>query len=283
MLGHQVLKVFQNSKKFKIFATYRSKYKLKLVERYNNHVIFFKLDVLNKRDLNNLKKKQFDYIINCAGIIKPHVDEKNKSSILNAIKVNSEFPHIISEIFPKSKIFQIATDCVFSGTKGNYTEDDFHDATDVYGKTKSLGEVKNNNFFNLRTSIIGKELDGNFSLIQWFLNSKKNSKLNGYNNHMWNGVTTTAFANFVLTLIKKEIKIPNFIHVIPKNMVTKFEMLINFRKFFLRNDLKVNKVNAKLAINRTLNTKYSKLVFEIWKESKYKKIPSFKDMLKEIC
>lgn len=282
MLGHQVLKVFQNSKEFKIFATYRSKYKLKLVEQYNNHVIFFKLDVLSKRDLNNLKQKQFDYIINCAGIIKPHVDDKNKSSILNAIKVNSEFPHIISEIFPKSKIFQIATDCVFSGTKGNYTEDDFHDATDVYGKTKSLGEVKNNNFFNLRTSIIGKELDGNFSLIQWFLNSKKNSKLNGFNNHMWNGVTTTAFANFVLTLIKKETKIPNFIHVIPKNMVTKFEMLINFRRFFLRNDLKVNKVNAKLAINRTLNTKYSKLVFQIWKESKYKKIPSFNDMLKEI-
>lgn len=87
--------------------------------------------------------------------------------------MNSEFPHIISEIFPKSKIFQIATDCVFSGTKGNYTEDDFHNATDIYGKTKSLGEVKNNNFFNLRTSIIGKELDGKFSLIEWFLNSKK--------------------------------------------------------------------------------------------------------------
>lgn len=283
MLGHQVLKVFENNKKFKIFATYRSKYKLKLVEKYNNNVVFFKLDVLNKSDLNNLKKKFFDYIINCAGIIKPHVDEKNKSSILNAIKVNSEFPHIISEIFPKSKIFQIATDCVFSGTKGNYTEDDFHNATDIYGKTKSLGEVKNNNFFNLRTSIIGKELDGKFSLIEWFLNSKKNSTLNGFDNHMWNGITTVAFANFVLTLINKEIKVPNFIHIIPKNMVTKFEMLMNFRKFFLRNDLKVNKVNAKVAINRTLNTKYSKLVFKIWKESKYKKIPSFKDMLKEIC
>lgn len=100
---------------------------------------------------------------------------------------------------------------------------------------------------------------------------------------MWNGITTVAFANFVLTLINKEIKVPNFIHIIPKNMVTKFEMLMNFRKFFLRNDLKVNKVNAKVAINRTLNTKYSKLVFKIWKESKYKKIPSFKDMLKEIC
>ena len=34
----------------------------------------------------------------------------------------------------------ISTDCVFNGEKGNYNENSIKNATDIYGKTKSLGE-----------------------------------------------------------------------------------------------------------------------------------------------
>ena len=101
-----------------------------------------------------------NWIINCIGVIKPHIDEKVPSSIENAIKVNSEFPILLASAAKKigAKVIQIATDCVYSGFQGSYIESDLHDATDVYGKTKSLGEVPASNVMHLRASIIGPEV-----------------------------------------------------------------------------------------------------------------------------
>ena len=84
-----------------------------------------------------------DYIINCVGVIKPYIDESDPESIKNALDVNSLFPHILNKsIKKKTKIFQIATDCVYNGEKGKYYEKDHHNANDIYGKSKSAGEVK---------------------------------------------------------------------------------------------------------------------------------------------
>ena len=46
----------------------------------------------------------------------------------------------------KTKIFQIATDCVFSGKIGGYNELSNHDDLDIYGVSKSMGEVKKRKF-----------------------------------------------------------------------------------------------------------------------------------------
>jgi dTDP-4-dehydrorhamnose reductase len=59
-----------------------------------------------------------------------------------------------------AKVIQIATDCVFSGSNGSYLETDPHDATDVYGKTKSDGEIESSAVMQLRCSIIGRENKG---------------------------------------------------------------------------------------------------------------------------
>ena len=168
MLGWQVLKNLQVTKNFKIFATYKSKFKLSLLKKrikIKKNVNFVKFDI-NKAVKSNYSN--FDYIINCIGIIKPYIDEKSQSSIQNAIKVKSLFPHNLLHVKKKTKIFQIATDCVFDGKNGNYNESDIHNPEDVYGKTKSLGEIKAENFFNIRCSIIGPELSGHKSLLDWF-------------------------------------------------------------------------------------------------------------------
>ena len=49
----------------------------------------------------------------------------------------------------------MSTDCVFSGSRGVYLEDDIPDAFDLYGVSKRLGEVDYHNAVTLRTSIIG--------------------------------------------------------------------------------------------------------------------------------
>ena len=122
--------------------------------------------------------KHCEYVINCIGIIKPYINSDNSSDIIKAIKVNSLFPYKLAQT--NKKIIQIATDCVWNGMRGKYLETDPHDAEDIYGKTKSLGEVYSHNFLNLRCSIIGPEKKGYLSLLEWFLHQPKNAEIKGY-------------------------------------------------------------------------------------------------------
>ena len=98
-----------------------------------------------------------DFVVNCIGIIKPHISDSDDKQRLNALQINSLFPQKLADWASETgaKVIQIATDCVFSGHKGSYLESDAHDALDVYGKSKSLGEVPNPSMLHLRVSIIG--------------------------------------------------------------------------------------------------------------------------------
>ncbi len=288
MLGSEVLKEFANTN-YNIHATYRSKADLNsfknIFKKNKIRIRFHQFDIrnfLNKRLINIIKKKEI--IINCAGIIKPYIDEKDIKSIDNAILVNSRFPHYLNFLAKttNAKIFQIATDCVYSGKKGNYSENDNHDATDVYGKTKSLGEVSSPNFYNLRCSIIGNEIKNNKSLVEWFKNSKKGSTLNGFSDHLWNGITTNAFAKITRSIIENNIQIPNFIHIVPKNKLTKYTLLKLFRKKFRRNDLTINKIKSHQKVNRTLKTIYVKKNLEIWKKSLFLNVEKIENLVKDL-
>src|SRR5207244_6584362 len=110
--------------------------------------------------------------------------------VRRAVAVNSLFPYALSDVAEAAgaRVLQIATDCVFSGREGSYREDSPHDPLDVYGKTKSLGEVQAPHFLNLRCSIVGPEIRGFRSLLCWFLAQPRNARLRGFVNHWWNGV-----------------------------------------------------------------------------------------------
>jgi len=288
MLGIEVIRELSLKKNIILHATIRSLKDIKLIKNYLNHEIshvkFHQFKIKNNY-LKNLKKiiKDKDYIINCIGIIKPYIDENNLSSIESAIRINSNFPNILNNYKKKnSKIFQIATDCVYDGFDGKYDENTSHNARDVYGKTKSLGEVKDANFFNLRCSIIGREIKGFKSLLCWFTNQKQNSILSGFKDHLWNGITTRHFAQIVTFIIIKRIKIPNLIHIVPNGTVNKYQLLKIFQKKFERDDLKINKTNSKITINRTLSTKYNKINKKINKAIGYKKSPTVKKLVEEM-
>jgi len=282
MLGFQVLKTLQELKNFKIYATFKNNKKISVLKNLieiNDNVSFIKFNV---GLFNKIKLSKFNYIVNCIGLIKPYINEKNQSTILEALKVNSLFPHQLITSSKKVKIFQIATDCVFDGKKGNYIETDSHNPIDVYGKTKSLGELKYSNFFNIRCSIIGPELDSHKSLLDWFRFLPLNSKIKGFKNHDWNGVTTYAFGKVLSGIIKSNLKIPQTIHLIPKNSLNKFNLLKIFKKHFLRNDISISAINFKDKINRTLKTTYPDLNKKMWKFAGYKDIPTLEYLIKEI-
>ena len=287
MLGSEVLKVFAKEKNFIITATYKNKVSLNILKKsfnlfLKNKIKFIKFDVINynKKSLKRLLSNN-QYIINCIGIIKPYIDEKNKKS-KTALFVNSIFPHNLNEInksYKNANIYQIATDCVFSGSKGNYLENSEHDALDIYGKTKSLGEVNDKNFFNIRCSIIGNEIKNYKSLVEWFRMQEKNSKLNGFSDHLWNGLTTYVFAEIIKAIILKRIFIPNLIHIVPLNKISKFDLLKLFVKILNRRDITVEKILSGQKTDRTLGTMHNTLNKTLWTKSVFKKILKMKDIV----
>ena len=195
--------------------------------------------------------KKGDVIINCMGTIKPMVD---KYGTLNAIKVNSLFPHLLSGACEKEgyKMIHITTDCVFSGKKGMYNEDDLHDCTDVYGKTKSLGEPTNCTV--VRTSIIGEEVNQTRSLTEW-IKSMKDKTANGFINHNWNGLTCLQLAKVFENIINKDAYWLGVRHVPSPNTITKNELIKIISDIYDLN-ITLNKVEDKNPIDRTMTSKY---------------------------
>ncbi len=229
----------------------------------------------SREELDNTDFNKHDYIINCIGIIKQKLDDPKE-----AILVNSILPYTISEKAPEAKIIQIATDCVFSGEEGFRTETDEHDPLDVYGKTKSLGEVEAKNFYNIRTSIVGPDKNSKASLLEWFLSQKKNTVVNGYTNHYWNGITTLHFAKLCYAIIDKEREIPNSFHFKPKDIVTKYELLKIFAEKFDRGDIGIEPVQVDECV-RTLDTIFG-VNDGLWEDMDYETPPTIKEMIDEL-
>ena len=285
MLGSEVSRFFSQYN-YDLSLTYRSlnkKKKLEKILKSNKKINWLKLEILKvkKKELKKMLSS-FDVIINCAGIIKPEINENDPNSINKCLYVNSVFPHLLnSQKKKKTRIYQIATDCVFSGVQGKYNENCFHDAEDIYGKSKSIGEVKDYNFYNLRVSIIGKEIFGFKSLISWYLKNK-NSNLNGYVDHNWNGVTTLSFARVLNSIIQYKIQLPNSINIIPRNIINKYQLL-NYLSIKFNNGKKhIKKFKGDKKIDRSLTSKYQKLQKQIWKNTIFKKQPTIKQMINDI-
>lgn len=195
--------------------------------------------------------KAFDVVINCMGTIKPQVD---KFGSVNAIKVNSLFPHMLASVCNEMgfKLIHITTDCVFSGNDGNYNEDSLHDCTDVYGKTKSLGEPENCTV--VRTSIIGEEFGTARSLIEW-VKSEDGNTVNGYLNHQWNGLTCYQVAKVFENIIKNETYWDGVRHIYSPNSLNKHQ-LVQAIALAHELDIKVNPVDGPSKCDRTLSTKH---------------------------
>lgn len=226
-----------------------------------------------------------DFVINCIGLVKARIDESQHESVLRAIKLNALLPHDIQEFVARSgvKVLQIATDCVFSGTKGNYTETDHHDPLDVYGKTKSLGEVQSPNFMNLRTSIIGPEISGHTSLYDWVRLQKPNAEVNGFLDHIWNGITSKAFARLVRGVIEKAAFRAGVQHVIPKGQLSKAILVSEIATSLGRGDIKVKPINTASAVDRSLNTNSQPTNEKLWRDAGYPAVPTIFELLAEIA
>lgn len=200
--------------------------------------------------IRNYPLDQFDYVINCIGIIKPFVE---KVGAANTILINSVFPYQLADwcYANDTKLIHITTDCVFSGKRGCYTEEDVHDIIDVYGRSKSMGEPTGNAMV-IRTSIIGEEVHNNASLVEW-AKSMKGKSVNGFTNHFWNGVTTKQYARICERIIEQNLYSHGLFHAFSPRPVTKRGLLMLLSDRF-ELGLDVVMAEAKDRVDRTLST-----------------------------
>jgi dTDP-4-dehydrorhamnose reductase len=162
-----------------------------------------------------------DVVINCIGLIKQYKDAKNP---LLSIRLNAMLPHYLSEICGDRgvRLIHFSTDCVFSGNKGGYMEEDFPDASDIYGRTKLLGEVGGSNQLTIRTSIIGHELSSAVSLIDWFLT--QTDPVKGYASAVYSGFPTVEMARILMDYVIPNDSLEGLYHV-ASSPISKYELL----------------------------------------------------------
>jgi dTDP-4-dehydrorhamnose reductase len=226
----------------------------------------------------------YTWIVNAIGITKPLIRDDHPVEIERAIDVNGRLPHLIGRRAERSgaRVLQIATDCVYAGRKGAYVETDEHDALDVYGKTKSLGESFQENVHHLRCSIIGPEPKDFKFLIEWFRRQPRAATVKGFVNHRWNGVTTLHFARLCEGIIARGIALPHIQHVVPSEPMTKAAMLHQFGVTFRRPDIQIEDIDATVVVDRTLNTTNPDLNRRLWEAAGYPAPPSVLDMIGEL-
>ena len=243
----------------------------------------FYLDV-GKQEILSLNLQGISYAVNCIGVISHLIVENDLASRVEAANINSVFPHqlAVQAQLQNVKVIQIATDCVFSGSKGSYNESSSHDATDIYGGTKSLGEVVAPHFMNLRTSIIGREARGFHSLLEWVIKQPKDSELKGFIDRRWNGVTTEAFARIVRGIIDKDMFKSGLQHIVPQETLSKADLVRLIAKEFGRKDIRVKDVKTDSPKDLTLSTENPDLNFAIWLSAGYPAIPTIENLIRDI-
>lgn len=234
--------------------------------------------------IETLKVKEFDYIINCIGLIKSAIMSQEEKSVRSAVKVNTNLPFALAGLANETgaKVIQIATDCVFSGDKGSYSETDPHDAEDVYGKTKSLGEVPSKHMMHIRASIIGKENRGHTSLYDWVRFQPLNAEVTGYTDHVWNGVTSNHFARITRSIVENDLFSAGVNHLLPSDVVTKFELIQEIALHESRTDIKIIEGQSGHAIDRSLSTTNPSFSETLWKSIGFETPPNIKALIGQI-
>jgi dTDP-4-dehydrorhamnose reductase len=233
-----------------------------------------------------------DYAINCIGVIKPRIDALSSSSVERAIQVNSLFPHRLAVAAKETgtRVLQIATDCVYSGigaSANRYNEHSLHDSTDIYGQTKSLGEVFSSQVRHLRCSIVGPEGAGRpcDSLLEWFLSRPSGAIVHGFSNHRWNGVTTLAFARLVGGIMREGLWgfLSPVQHIVPNYWATKYELLSYFARWYNRESVSVVSGASAVAIDRVLVTRFPAINIQVWGAAGYAAPPTISGMIQEMA
>lgn len=259
LLGHQVYEEYARRYGRDVHGIFRTR-KPNLSHPENLHP----LELLDSKSVEAfLRKLKPKTVINCAGIVRSLCFDSDE-----VMAVNSAVPHLIAKTIEEwgGRLVQVSTDCVFSGKKGNYSETDVADPTDLYSRSKLLGEVCHSPHLTVRTSFIGYELGTRRGLLEWFLAQK--GKVKGFRRAVWSGLTSNAAAGVLAGLVSRE-DITGLLNV-SGEAIDKYSLLQLIADVFDKRDVTVKPVDEPVVNLSLQNQKLTACGFSI---------PSVKNML----
>lgn len=222
MLGHVLYEELSGNQNLDVYGTARNGNLKHWFSDILLEDIFTEVDAVNPDSVAKvIYTCKPDVVINCIGVIK---QLETGSDPLTSIEINALLPHYIANYCASvgAKLIHFSTDCVFDGKKGNYNEADTPDATDLYGRTKILGEVLCHNNLTIRTSIIGHELKNKVSLIEWFLS--QSDSVQGYKRAIFSGLPTIELVEAIKCIVFCEKDLQGLYHL-SSHPISKYELL----------------------------------------------------------
>lgn len=222
MLGNAVFRLFSEDSGYDVTGTIRSDRSKRLFPESLQDNLRSGIDVENMDSLMHVMgETKPDVVINCIGLVKQLAEVDDP---LVVIPINSLFPHRLARLcaVADARFVHMSTDCVFSGSKGMYVDSEYSDAKDLYGLSKFLGEVDYPNAITLRTSIIGHELDGSRSLVDWFLS--QSGPVKGFRKAIFSGLPTVEIARVIRDYVIPHPQLHGSYHV-SADPINKFDLL----------------------------------------------------------
>ena len=222
MLGNAVFRLFAASPGFQTWGSARSGGLVLRLPAAHQLQIVSGVDVENVDHLTRLfALTRPDVVINCIGLVKQLAEADDP---LAAIPINALLPHRLARLcdVAGARLIHVSTDCVFTGTKGMYLEDDASDAKDLYGRSKYLGEVDYPHAVTLRTSIIGHELNSAHGLVGWFLAQQGGVK--GFTRAIFSGLPTIELARVIRDVVIPSPELHG-VHHVSAEPISKYELL----------------------------------------------------------
>lgn len=222
MLGNAVYRFFSANANYVTYGTSRSAHLMRELPLALCQNIIQGINVENGSGVTELLARlQPEVVINCVGLVKQLAAANDAVA---AIKINALLPHQLARYCQQigARLIHVSTDCVFSGAKGMYVEQDLPDAQDLYGRSKLLGEVDYDNAITLRTSIIGHEVNSRHGLVDWFLSQK--GQVNGYQKAVFSGLPTVELARVIMNFVIPHPELHGTYHV-AASPINKYELL----------------------------------------------------------
>lgn len=248
MLGNAMYRFLSANSDLVVYGTSRSESSRRYLSDILSGKLLVNVDVGNHDSLvKAFATVRPDVVVNCVGLVKQLAEANDP---LHAVPINTLLPHRLAALClaTGARLVHVSTDCVFSGSKGNYLETDFPDAYDLYGRSKLLGEVDYPHAITLRTSIIGHELSGNKSLIGWFLAQQGTVK--GFTKAIFSGLPTVELSRVVYDFVLPRPDLHGLYHVAAKP-INKFDLLKLVAKIYDK-DIEIIP-SDEMVIDRSLN------------------------------
>lgn len=249
MLGSTLVRYYSSREVFDVFASTRDADPPPYLIDDSNCFTITGIQAERSDDLLRLfEQSQPDIVVNCVGVVKQLAASDDA---LVSIPLNSLLPHYLAGLCASanSRLIHFSTDCVFSGNKGRYVETDIPDATDMYGRSKLLGEIDYSNAITLRTSIIGHELSSTRSLVNWFLAQK--DTVNGFEEAIFSGLPTVEIARVIEEYVLPNPEL-NGVYHLSADPISKYDLLLMLKDVY-RKQIEIVP-DSSLVIDRSLDS-----------------------------